>query len=393
MGRDGEDVSVPAMRSTLWVGRVKSTVPPDMLKEAFEKHGPVRKVETGFAGFAFVEYEEEEDSDKACEHMNKYNITGIGEIRVSRATYRGYTDACSKRVQYWRSRGHKDTPPGMHPRDHDSRRSPSVRRRRPRSRSASRSGSRRRSRTWSRPSRPSRSRSRSSIGSRRRQRSRSKRSGKGSASPERSRSRSSPKRQPSQELAPGTTLTRKAEESVGAAIPPPADAGPAQTKTKQESGQAAGGAKADKKEAAPSAAEEPEEGAAAFEMGSGGQLSCADRAAMVCFFDGSNACDLLLEGASVLKLPDFYIPYMLNGFPHGFQGLSQEDGMKLLDVMAGICRGDTEGDEAAAAAPVGGEERQAEVRQTLLVDARGRRIMRKCLLINGQEVCSEEQTI
>lgn len=122
----------------------------------------------------------------------------------------------------------------------------------------------------------------------------------------------------------------------------------------------------------------------------GAQLSCADRAAVVCFFDGANACDLLLEGSAVLRLPDTYIPNLLNGFPHGFQGLSQEDGMKLLDVLSGIARADAESDDVPADL---GMQRSAEVRQTLLVDARGRRIMRKSLVINGEVLCSEEQAI
>lgn len=121
----------------------------------------------------------------------------------------------------------------------------------------------------------------------------------------------------------------------------------------------------------------------------GGQMSIADRAAMVTFFDGASAGELMLEGASVLRLPDFYVPFMLNGFPHGFQGLSQEDGMKLLDVIAGLARSDAEEGQLAESKP----ERSVEVRQALLVNPRGRRRMVKTLLINGEQVCSEESTL
>lgn len=121
---------------------------------------------------------------------------------------------------------------------------------------------------------------------------------------------------------------------------------------------------------------------------SAGQMSISDRAAMVTFFDGSTAADLMLEGASVLRLPDFYVPYLLNGYPHGFQGLSQEDGMKLLDVTAGLAR-----DEEIRVGALPNPERSVEVRQALVVDPRGRRRMRKSLWVNGEEVCLEESTL
>lgn len=413
------------MRSTLWIGRVRSDVVPDLLSEAFSKFGKVRKVETGFGGFAFVEFEDEGDSDRACEGMHKASIQGIGEIRVNKSTFRGYQDACAKRSQYWRARGHKEgNTSWSHVVDEEKRargrQSPSGRRKRDSmSQSHSKSGSRpRRSRTWSRPSR---SASRSSKGSRRRRRSPSNRS----RSPVLRFARScspceGPKRTASEELTPGTHLAQKAHAEEAEAEEPGTLAPEVQSKASSSAGPplkvkkevhnegreeqrderqlaAASALKGDKVRFHINSSRPAQGMAPASELGlpppeegeEAAQLSCADRAAMVCFFDGANACDLLLEGASVLRLPDFYIPYMLNGFPHGFQGLSQEDGMKLLDVMSGIARGDSEGDETQA----GGEERAAEVRQTVLIDSRGRRIMRKCLLINGQEVCSEEQTI
>jgi len=119
-----------------------------------------------------------------------------------------------------------------------------------------------------------------------------------------------------------------------------------------------------------------------------GHLSPADRAAAVRFFDGAGARSLLLEGGAVARVPDYLVPLFLNGFPHGFQELSQEGAMQLLEVLTAFT---SHGGNQAPS--VSGAERSAEVRQTLIVGARGRRSLRKALVINGVELCSEERVL
>eukprot|EP00927_Polykrikos_kofoidii_P067086 TRINITY_DN6260_c0_g2_i1.p1 TRINITY_DN6260_c0_g2~~TRINITY_DN6260_c0_g2_i1.p1 ORF type:complete len:389 (-),score=34.27 TRINITY_DN6260_c0_g2_i1:453-1619(-) len=141
-----------SMKNTVWVGRVKSTVPPNTLREAFSKCGNVTAVDTGFAGFAFVEYETEEDCVEAVKKMNNAKIANVGQIHVTHATLRGYDDALKKRDDYWRSRGGmpsnvSERIQGPRPRSRQRSRSRSFsrcRRRDSRSRSRSRSADRRR---------------------------------------------------------------------------------------------------------------------------------------------------------------------------------------------------------------------------------------------------------
>merc|ERR1740117_1492559 len=97
--RDGDDIA------KVWVGRVKSNCPVKHLKDAFSEFGSLVKVETGFAGFAFLDYESERDADEAVKQMNKATIEGVGEVHVLRATQRGYADACAKRDAYQRTKG------------------------------------------------------------------------------------------------------------------------------------------------------------------------------------------------------------------------------------------------------------------------------------------------
>ena len=51
------------------------------------------------------DFEEEEDADAAVKELNKATIQNIGEVHVSRATQRGYEDACMKRDIYQRTKG------------------------------------------------------------------------------------------------------------------------------------------------------------------------------------------------------------------------------------------------------------------------------------------------
>jgi len=117
-----------------------------------------------------------------------------------------------------------------------------------------------------------------------------------------------------------------------------------------------------------------------------GFLSPRERGSVVQFFDGASARELLLESAAVLAVPDLYVPEILNGFPHSFQGLSQEGVINLLAVFAGFIRGGL--DEAPPHM-----ELSAEVRQTLLVNSRGQRIMRKTILVDGVVCSTEEQVL
>lgn len=486
------------MRTTVWVGRVKSTCAPQLLQEAFSKAGTVVKVETGFAGFAFVEFETEDDADKACKTMAKAHIPHVGEIRVQKATYRGYQDACAKRDEYWRARGHDGdkgaggswVKEGSRP-----RRSPSRRRGR-RGRDDSRSRSRRRSRSGasasprsgrqragsddspprrrgrsysarddssaSSRSRRSRSRSRSNrSGSRRRSRSPQgeKRSRPAGAPPspknssdEQEEEEQEDKPQPREDTnsanataeeepetpAPPAVATQRAAAAAAAvaAVAAPsrnATAGPVgghpaantapplavPVKLEPRPNEGTGPrrkevdkrpplrrpdtiareARAEQADALPrgsdqrKVAEEERRRQASSavalweednDMGSGGGvLSCTDRASAVCFFDGSSAPDLLLEAAGLLKVPDFFVPNLLNGFPHGFQGLSQDGAVKLSKVLADVCSAD--GRLKA--------ESSVEVRQALLVDKGGQRLLRKSLVINGVLYTSEDKLL
>lgn len=122
-----------------------------------------------------------------------------------------------------------------------------------------------------------------------------------------------------------------------------------------------------------------------FERGEGAaSLSSADRAAMVQFFDGASTRELLLESAAVLGVPELFTPDVLNGFPHAFNGrLSQEGVVNLMNVFSGFLGG--------GAPPA--RDLSAEVRQTIVINTRGQRVMRKTILVDGNICCSEEQVL
>jgi hypothetical protein len=119
---------------------------------------------------------------------------------------------------------------------------------------------------------------------------------------------------------------------------------------------------------------------------SGSQLCPRDRAELTKFFDGASTRELLLESAAVMSVPDLYVPEILNGFPHSFQGLSQEGVINLLAVFAAFIRGGS--DE-----PRPSSELSAEVRQSVSVNARGQLVMRKTILVDGVTCSSEEQRL
>jgi len=326
LGTHGE---IQEIRSTLFVGRVKSTVLPSVLADAFGKVGKLSRVETGFAGFAFVEFEDADGADKACEKMKQATIPGIGEVRVEHATSRGYQEACAKREDYMRTRwGHVEPNPRS---PTWNQRKDIARRSRSRCFSRSRSGSR-----W--------------------------RSFSSSQSPKRS---------------PPTSLPSDESVSRSRSMQRP------QLRSQQQE------EKQQQKQKTRSSSPSPQIGAgntsncdAVAVLDSedtGVHLDSACRAATIGFFDGTNACDLLLEGSTPAKAEDTNLSRMLSDFPHGFQELSEEGAMHLHSVVSGFLHADGKG--------------SIEIRQTLVVDVDGQRSVRKVLLVNGIELCMEESEI
>lgn len=324
------------MRCTLWIGRVKSTCAPELLESAFAKYGSIARVETGFAGFAFVEFHSEEDAEVACKEMNKVAIAHVGEVHVSMATQRGYEEACNKRDTYRklhglpvrrsRSRSRSRSRPVA-----GARRSPSVRRHR--SQSRSRSGGAGRGRRERRSlSRSSASLSRSkSVRSAKRERSRSPklREWKGTANA------------PGQ-IQPWSSQADQQDEAAGPRILTENDVV---------------------------------------------QVSRADRSAVLCFFDGASVYDLLLEGNGISRQE----VGLMEGFPHAYPNLSKENTVGLVDALLGFTLEGCPADNEDGSAPL--SERSVEVRQTLSVDAQGRRRLRKALVVNGEIGFTEERAV
>mmetsp|Transcript_95571 Transcript_95571/g.270400 ORF Transcript_95571/g.270400 Transcript_95571/m.270400 type:complete len:327 (+) Transcript_95571:159-1139(+) len=326
------------METTVWVGKVKSTIAPTLLAEAFSEVGPIAKVETGFGGFAFVEFESADDAKKAVETLHRKTLPKIGEVAVDNCTYKGYMGAIDRRDNYWRNKG-KHGPHADHTLNlkAGADRSRSTSRRRRRSFSRSRSDSRecrrnRRSRSFSRSRSHSRSRARSKSWT------------------------------PSRPRSPHQATACAGENDVGyngdSTIAPCDDSGVAQGIGDQANTRTHNGSE-------------------------GAHLSRGDRTATVRFFDGSCAAKLLIEGAELVRLPDDFVQVLMKGFPRGFEGLSEEDVTQLLDMLAGFIRGVNEA----------GQELSAEVRQTLVLDARGKRILRKSIVINGRVRFSEKQML
>lgn len=113
-------------------------------------------------------------------------------------------------------------------------------------------------------------------------------------------------------------------------------------------------------------------------------LGTTRRDSIVCFFDGANPADLLLEASSFVGVPDNLMPRLAQGFPHGFPGLSEDVALQLLDALGCFMR--SLGGEAVPAS-------HTEMRHELCVDATGRRIVRKALAVNGEVRISEERRL
>mmetsp|Transcript_33359 Transcript_33359/g.76115 ORF Transcript_33359/g.76115 Transcript_33359/m.76115 type:complete len:174 (-) Transcript_33359:158-679(-) len=112
------------MTTRVWVGGAKSTTPISVLEQTFSKFGNVVKVETGFPGFAFVEYDNLSDAEAAVKELHEKIIPSIGKLGCQVATLRGYEDACRKRDEFRKGTYQGNRNKGAR---HDSR-SPSNRR-------------------------------------------------------------------------------------------------------------------------------------------------------------------------------------------------------------------------------------------------------------------------
>eukprot|EP00401_Gymnodinium_catenatum_P066604 CAMPEP_0117549992 /NCGR_PEP_ID=MMETSP0784-20121206/48451_1 /TAXON_ID=39447 /ORGANISM="" /LENGTH=354 /DNA_ID=CAMNT_0005346997 /DNA_START=133 /DNA_END=1197 /DNA_ORIENTATION=+ len=346
-----------------WVGRVKSTIAPAILQQVFGEFGDVERIETGFAGFAFVEFRTGDAAEKAIKGLNNTSIDGVGTILVSGATSRGYEDACRKRGNYWRGRlagahgaSSKRDRSQCRSRSLSSRTSPRGRKRRRRHVSRSRSGRSTSSAPTSRRS-PSVSRQDKSL----------------AMPPPRDEGGASAPALNSGSPPPTAPLTT-------AAVPLPRPrrishiGGPSGvTWNGPESHDVFAGACKAKAQVLDQ--EEPPL-----------ELDRSDREEALSFFDGAGAYDLLLEAASVLRAA---LPDCLNGFPHAYAGLAMEDAGALLNAVAGFVTADGNSiDEAAHRG--GSQERSLEVRQSIVLDARGGRLLRKVVVVDGATCFSED---
>eukprot|EP00929_Paragymnodinium_shiwhaense_P106988 TRINITY_DN7291_c0_g1_i2.p1 TRINITY_DN7291_c0_g1~~TRINITY_DN7291_c0_g1_i2.p1 ORF type:complete len:372 (-),score=55.59 TRINITY_DN7291_c0_g1_i2:38-1153(-) len=358
------------MDTMVWVGRVRSTTDPRLLEKAFEKFGPIVKIETGFGGFAFVEFEFAQDAEKAIEDMNGANVQNIGGISTSHCTLRGYHGAKDKKLQRIKGGSGIQRPPV------DDDKDVYWVKRRPRSRSRSR-GRRSRSRSGSR-SRGSSPASRSRSFSRRRPVSKQRTS----RSPLSSLLR--PERPVPREI---TKISRAERPPLRMPLPKPKPVETATSPPRMRSAPSRGHAGQE-----PAASHASQNGKAAADEARGssdcedrvpGFLAHKDRAKTHRFFNGTRVQDILLEGAVAAGTPTDCRAALLYDFPRGFRPAQAVDGpTDLLEVLAAFVRGD--GSDKALS---------AEVRQSLVTDARGRRLLRKSLVVNGDEFFAEEQSL
>lgn len=432
----------------VWVGRVKSTCKPEWLEDGFRDIGKLVEVETGFAGFAFVTFDNEDDADEAVSKLHKTHMANIGEVLVSRATQRGYEDACHKRDVYHRTTGEARGKGGGGSkggsRGHASRRrSRSRSRRRGRSSSSrSRSPSRKRqradrtrspsyrkrtdlkrARTPSPPKLRPKGRSPSAGGRSKRSPSRRKSHSKSSERPqcERSPPCDADNGRPKEDRCSKSPESRHSSKSPEARqpsgsprVPPPPEilqpvktereplARPEPTAKKrleeepQSQKHSSGGlpAKAPAEAKVEAKVEQVSRGPDTLALAKvvEEEEPCAshfrERPEFVQFFDGATSCELLLESAPVVAIPELFVPEILDGFPNSFQSLSQDGVINLLAVFAAFVRGGVPGSSAESAPNL-----SVEVRQTIAINARGQRVMRKTLLVDGVRCSSEEQTL
>lgn len=111
-------------------------------------------------------------------------------------------------------------------------------------------------------------------------------------------------------------------------------------------------------------------------------LSDADRGAVMCFFDGATGYDILLESASVSKAVNMA---RMPRFPRAFPEADESQRNALLAALSGVGTG--------GANETGNSERSVEVRQAVIVDAGGLRLLRKTLVVDGTVCYSEDKSI
>jgi RNA recognition motif-containing protein len=68
----------------LYVGGTNDSITERDLEDAFSKHGTVKAVQTGHAGFAFVDMEDDESAERAQRELSRTELQGV-RITVERA--------------------------------------------------------------------------------------------------------------------------------------------------------------------------------------------------------------------------------------------------------------------------------------------------------------------
>eukprot|EP00927_Polykrikos_kofoidii_P049523 TRINITY_DN43574_c0_g1_i1.p1 TRINITY_DN43574_c0_g1~~TRINITY_DN43574_c0_g1_i1.p1 ORF type:complete len:369 (+),score=50.60 TRINITY_DN43574_c0_g1_i1:60-1109(+) len=349
---------MPCFDAMVWVGKVKSTCAPELLRRAFEKFGDLVKIETGFGGFAFVEFIEPKYAQRAIKSMHNKVIPHVGLICAEKATFNGYMGALEMRSKHWRQRGGaaiSDECTHWINKPNSQNRTDSTEQR------------------WRSPERKPKSRKEKKT-SRQKKRKRSR-------SASRSRSVSTSKRRKDNNLLVNDTETNGVAQSIvsnmrEAVAEWTAKAMPV-TLTNGQAGHAGNG-NCEERRLTDGVSQQPRRGD--LEPGS---LSCADRAAAVQFFNGASAPDIMLEGAGTARAPAELAPDLLRDFPRSFQSTSQDTGVRMLRVLSAFIR----------SANTLKHARSVEVRQAVVLDAHGRRFLRKSLVIDGTLQCTEERDV
>eukprot|EP00928_Gymnodinium_smaydae_P052054 TRINITY_DN3579_c0_g1_i2.p1 TRINITY_DN3579_c0_g1~~TRINITY_DN3579_c0_g1_i2.p1 ORF type:complete len:398 (-),score=86.81 TRINITY_DN3579_c0_g1_i2:90-1283(-) len=384
----------PIIDRKVWVGKVKSTVSPKILKEYFEdKVGPVAKVETGFGGFAFVEFEKESHAKKAIETLHNKVVVGVGEIALQKSTINGYRGAVMKQMSYWKVKGQA---------------LPAGRRLGGRSMSRSRSRGRSRSRTRSRSQSQSPSRGRNGAAPRDRRSLSGSRSRSGSHGRRGSRcnsSASSRRRSPVPCAADSATARTSAAAAALRHTSAAASAGSASSAAGAGVGRdtggvrgaggagggaaalAVGGTAASTRTAAAETASVAASNAVASADAACNEGSCLgqwERSTIAGFFDGAGPLDLLTEVSCACEVPDDLAQSLLSAanFPHAFPGVEALAVSDLVEALACFTSG-----------RCGAESQSAEVRQEFGVRKDGRRFLRKSLVVNGGVCFSTERLL
>eukprot|EP00933_Yihiella_yeosuensis_P057784 TRINITY_DN57853_c0_g1_i1.p1 TRINITY_DN57853_c0_g1~~TRINITY_DN57853_c0_g1_i1.p1 ORF type:complete len:218 (+),score=17.66 TRINITY_DN57853_c0_g1_i1:40-693(+) len=121
-----------------------------------------------------------------------------------------------------------------------------------------------------------------------------------------------------------------------------------------------------------------------------GELSRSDREKVVCFFDGTEIPNMLLEASTASATANDILDE--HPFSFGWNGLGSDDVQETLDVTEDFT---TPGGASLASqkAKSDQEERSIEIRQMISVNAQGQRCLRKALFVNGVRVDSASERI